>query len=806
MRPVRLELEGFSTFRDRVELDFDGIDLVAFTGPTGAGKSTLIDAMTFALYGSVARYDNANRVAPVIHQLSNEARVRLDFESGGTTFTVVRVVRRRASKGREADGATTKEARLERIEADGSTTVLAGEVRELNTAVEEVLGLDFAQFTRTIVLPQGEFAAFLRDDQANRDRLLQRLLDLGIYERMGQLARARAKEAGIRIDMLADQRERLAPPTDDEVAALAARRESLTELQDRMDRWTEELEAIDAALDPCRTRVTEIDDAIERLAKIEVPDAVDGLERELRQTEEARAELDGAMAEARAARDAAVAAADALPEKADLVRIQSVAEQLTGTRADVDDLVAEAEELIERTASLAEEAERQERELAEAEAEVRTARQMADAAEWTASLEVGAPCPVCHQEVDSIPDHDPGGAVDAAEQRREAAHGAAKKVNRDLAKVTERDRLVADEIARQRERIDLLELQRSTLTGPDDPGEIAAVLTQIDEATAASRQAADRVTELEAELARVATAEQAAARAARDHQSALATLRDDVADLQPPSLGHESLPEDFRSLAAWATERRDGLGSERGELADEGRRLSRQRAELLESMTEAAAGIGLQAEPSGLVDAIGRASLELDGKLADANRRRDEDTELAARATALQADRILDEALGRHLRAGGFSSWLLAEALDSIVAKATTWLRELSDQQYSLVAGDRNFAIVDHNNADEVRDVRTLSGGETFLASLALALALADSIAELAPVDAPQLDSMFLDEGFGTLDPATLDIVAGAMEELASAGRMIGVVTHVADLAERMPTQFRVTKGPATSTVELVSQ
>jgi len=806
VRPVRLELEGFSTFRDRVELDFDGIDLVAFTGATGAGKSTLIDAMTFALYGSVARYDNANRVAPVIHQLSNEARVRLDFESGGTTFTVVRVVRRRSSKGREADGATTKEARLERVEADGSTTVLAGEVRELNTAVEDVLGLDFAQFTRTIVLPQGEFAAFLRDDQASRDRLLQRLLDLGIYERMGQLARSRAKEAGIRIDMLADQRERLAPPTDEELAALGARREALTELQARIDRWQDELVAIDAALDPCRARVTEIDGAIERLAEIVVPDAVDGLERELQQIQEARTALDGAMAEAREARDSAVTAADALPEKADLVRIQSVAEQLAGTRADVDDLVAEAEELIDRTASLSEESERHDRELTTAEADVRTARQMADAAEWTAALEVGAPCPVCHQEVASIPDHDPGGVVDAAEQRRDALQAAAKKVNRDLAKVTERGRLVADEIARQRERIDLLELQRSTLTGPDDPAEIATVLAEIDEATAASRAAAERVTELEADLGRLASAEQAAARSARDHQTALAKLRDAVADLQPPPLGHESLPEDFRSLATWAEARRDELGSERVELAEEGRRLSRERAELFESMGEAAAGVGLDVEPAGLAEAVARASLDLDGQLSDANRRRSEDGELAGRAAGLQTDRILDEALGRHLRAGGFSSWLLAEALDSIVAKATTWLRELSDHQYSLVAGDRNFAIVDHNNADEVRDVRTLSGGETFLASLALALALADSIAELAPVDAPQLDSMFLDEGFGTLDPATLDVVAGAMEELASAGRMIGVVTHVADLAERMPAQFRVTKGPSTSTVELVSQ
>ena len=105
-----------------------------------------------------------------------------------------------------------------------------------------------------------------------------------------------------------------------------------------------------------------------------------------------------------------------------------------------------------------------------------------------------------------------------------------------------------------------------------------------------------------------------------------------------------------------------------------------------------------------------------------------------------------------------------------------------------------------------MRGARTLSGGETFLASLSLALALADNIADLAPEGAARIESMFLDEGFGTLDPGTLDVVAGAMEELASNGRMIGIVTHVADLAERMPAQFRVTKGPATSSVELVAQ
>ncbi len=806
MRPVRLELEGFSTFRDRVELDFDGLELVAFTGATGAGKSTLIDAITFALYGSVARYDNTNRVAPVIHQLSTEARVRLDFESGGRRYIAVRVVRRRSSRGREADGATTKEARLERVEADGSTTVLAGEVRELNGAVEDLLGLDFAQFTRTIVLPQGEFAAFLRDDQANRDKLLQRLLDLGIYERMGQLARSRAKEAGIRAEMLADQRRRLAPPADEDLAALVERQAALAAFRAELDEGLGQLTALDEALDPLRDRVTAIDEARGRLDGVEVPAEVDGLDKDLAAAAEARTRLDRTTDEARAARDAAQAALDDLPDKAELVRVQSVAEQLAGARADVEDLVAEADGLTERIEASEAEVERLDGETTRAEGEVRAARQMADAAEWTAALEVGEPCPVCHQDVAAVPDHDASGAVEEAERRhRELADGLAK-AGRDLAKLTERDRLVTEEVARQRERIDLLDLQRSTLAGPDDPAEIGPLLERIDEAQGASRQALDRLTELEAERSAATEAAERLDRAARDLQTALVGRRDSLADQGPPPLVNRSLLDDYRSLARWARERSDELAATRAELADEGKRLSRDRGELLDRLRAAAAQLGLSTEPDQLSGAVTAALADVETGLADARRRRAEDAELAATATELEAGKILDEALGRHLRAGGFSSWLLAEALDSIVAKATVWLRELSDQQYSLIAGERSFAIVDHNNADEVRDVRTLSGGETFLASLALALALADSIAELAPVDAPQLDSMFLDEGFGTLDPGTLDIVAGAMEELASAGRLIGVVTHVADLAERMPAQFRVTKGPATSSVELVAQ
>ena len=98
--------------------------------------------------------------------------------------------------------------------------------------------------------------------------------------------------------------------------------------------------------------------------------------------------------------------------------------------------------------------------------------------------------------------------------------------------------------------------------------------------------------------------------------------------------------------------------------------------------------------------------------------------------------------------------------------------------------------------------MRTLSGGETFQASLALALALSDQVRHLASNGAPTLDAIFLDEGFGTLDPESLDVVAATIENLGRDGRVVGIITHVRELADRVPVRFEVRKGPRTSTVE----
>ena len=106
MRPVRLELEGFTSFRERTVVDFEGVELFALAGPTGAGKSSVIDAMIFALYGTVPRLDDERQVAPVVSQGRTEARVRLDFDVGGERWTAVRVVRLRDGRRRRRREAT----------------------------------------------------------------------------------------------------------------------------------------------------------------------------------------------------------------------------------------------------------------------------------------------------------------------------------------------------------------------------------------------------------------------------------------------------------------------------------------------------------------------------------------------------------------------------------------------------------------------------------------------------------------------------------------------------------------------------
>ena len=185
----------------------------------------------------------------------------------------------------------------------------------------------------------------------------------------------------------------------------------------------------------------------------------------------------------------------------------------------------------------------------------------------------------------------------------------------------------------------------------------------------------------------------------------------------------------------------------------------------------------------------------------DAAFRKKRDADNAARITELEEEALVATELGRLLNAKGFEQWLMSDVMIDLAERATERLHVLSSGAYSLTTDGTDFSVLDHRNADEVRSARTLSGGETFLASLSLALALADSITDMASTAIPPTESVFLDEGFGTLDPETLDVVATAIEELGAAGRLVCIVTHISDLADRLPQHVRVSKGPTGSTI-----
>ncbi|WP_309573306.1 SMC family ATPase, partial [Deinococcus sp.] len=202
-------------------------------------------------------------------------------------------------------------------------------------------------------------------------------------------------------------------------------------------------------------------------------------------------------------------------------------------------------------------------------------------------------------------------------------------------------------------------------------------------------------------------------------------------------------------------------------------------------------------------DAALNATRERSGVLAEQERtmqgRLERKADIEVRAAA--ASRHFDtwQTLTTTLKTNEFQQFLLAEVEAQLLTRAGILLHEISDARYRLALQSGDYVVQDLWNAGEVRGVKTLSGGETFLASLSLAIALSDYLA-----GNKVLGALFLDEGFGTLDPQALEAVAGALENLRTQGRMVGIVTHVESLSERLPSRLLVTKSVAGSSVHRI--
>ena len=186
----------------------------------------------------------------------------------------------------------------------------------------------------------------------------------------------------------------------------------------------------------------------------------------------------------------------------------------------------------------------------------------------------------------------------------------------------------------------------------------------------------------------------------------------------------------------------------------------------------------------------------------------------ATRATAARAAEMREEAaafddggrlagaLEQELHRNRFIAYVQREAMQLLAGDAAERLLQLSNGRYRLAAEGDEFVVVDRLNGDERRSVKTLSGGETFLASLALALSLSERLPEIAGSGgAISLESLFLDEGFGALDQESLDIAIGGLEALAGGRRLIGVISHIPEVAERLSDRIEVVKSGATSSI-----
>ncbi|WAL66704.1 SMC family ATPase [Amycolatopsis cynarae] len=377
-------------------------------------------------------------------------------------------------------------------------------------------------------------------------------------------------------------------------------------------------------------------------------------------------------------------------------------------------------------------------------------------------------------EVDALTDE-----LRAAEQAAaaaEAEHGAlAKKVAERAQRLDEARGEHAD-VGAHREH--LLGLVRAL----DDLAEARVALE------AAAGQHAQREAELAAALERAGFASVEEMRAAARPEEAVTRLEQSL---------DEAATAEAAARAVLAEEELAGIGPDDRvdvESAEAAARLAQERAEsavaTLRNLTRRAG------ELRSLTERLAEAGAAL-------RPREEEFAELDALTDVVNGR-------GQNARKMSLRSYVLAARLEEVAVAATARLRVMSQGRYSFVHSDAAGArgtrgglgldVLD-DYSGTVRPAKTLSGGESFLASLSLALGLADVVA--AETGGALLDTLFVDEGFGTLDAETLDVVMDTLDELRAGGRVVGLVSHVEELRQRIPTRLRVRKARTGSTLEV---
>lgn len=932
MRPLRLTLSAFGPYAAQTTLDLEKLGkggLYLITGDTGAGKTTIFDAITYALYdhsssgireGSMLRCKYADDKTPTF--------VELEFEVHGVRYTVRRNPEYQRPKTR-GEGMTTEKADATLTYPDDRPPVT--KAKDVTAAVQEIIGLDYNQFSQIVLIAQGQFTKLLNASTEERSRIFRKLFRTQRYAQLQERLQAEAaalnqqrtaqnakldsllgglqfspedpdaealralcaqtvpetaltlldaltarqaaalEEAGTALQTTeaqldtvqrqlgaAAQAQRLAQQLTARQAELAAARPALDAARAEADRH-----AGDAAqLDALTAQVTQAQSALA---------AYDALDALCRQQTEARdaARLAAAQAHKRRTQldslNAALAAAETeLSALADadtrLLALQTHSTQLAQRGEALTKLEQRLAE-CQRQAKAAHKAQENYRAAAAVQDEARARRDALERAFLDAqagllaeNLTEGAPCPVCgsthHPARALLPHTAPTQAqVEAARQAAAAADRQAQ-----TASAAAQSALAAANEAKISLRRDAETLLPERFTAPEGtvPLTFALMTNVLAEETAALQTAqadcAAQCRQAEADCRRKAqleadrqnktrqrpALEQAAAEADRS-----AAAQNASADALEGQIAERraALPYPRRADAQAAL---DKLEADRSALRtgmDTAQRRLKQ-AEQTVAAAEAAVDALTAQQTAAQKELPARSAEELTAQQTELTAARET---LRSREKQLSAQLLPNRKTAAQYRAAAEArqtlesrwQWVSALAataggtltskqkikleayiqmnyLDRILRYANTRLMQMTAGQYELERiGAENqrsqsgldLGVIDHYNGTR-RSVKTLSGGESFKASLALALGLSDEVQSSA--GGIRLDTLFLDEGFGSLDEESLELAIRVLSGLTEGDRLVGIISHVGALKDRIDRQVVVHKArTGGSTVEL---
>ena len=933
MRPLKLTLSAFGPYAGETVLELEKLGrggLYLVTGDTGAGKTTLFDAITYALYdhssggvreGAMLRCKYADPKTPTF--------VELEFEVNGARYTVRRNPEYTRPKVR-GEGFTAEKADAILTYADGRPPVT--KAKDVTAAVQEIIGLDYSQFSQIAMIAQGQFTKLLNASTEERSRIFRKLFRTQRYARLqdrlqeeaSRLNQQRTAQNAKLDSLLSGVQYAPDDPDAAALAALSAQTEPETALALLDALLARQTAAQETAADALKQTETELDGLQQQLgaarqaaqlaaqlmekqaalaaavpaleaaraesarhagdaaqldalagqvtqakAALSAYDALDALCREQKQAADA-AQLARAQAAKKRAQLETLAAQLTADEQA-LAALEAAPTQKLALETQEKELAQRGEALAtlqsrlaacQKLAQKARRAQEAYRTAAEAKAQAHARRDALDKAFLDAQAGVlarelteGAPCPVCgsthHPAKAQLPRTAPTQAqVDAAKQEADTADALAQTAST----AAQSANAAADE-ARRSLRRDAESLLPQRFTAPDGPVQLTfALMTTVlaeeadalhtaqAECTAALRQAeADcaRRTALDADRQTKTRQRPALEQAASDAdrtaaaQSARADALERQITDQRAALPCPQRADAQAALDALEAKRRTfRTGMEQAEAALRRAQQTHAAAKaavdaLLAQQTVAAKAVpeqplevlqARQVELSAARTALREQAQQLAAQLLP-NRTAAENYRAAAAARAALEQRwqwvsALAATAGGTLTSKQkikLEAYIQMNYLDRILRHANTRLMQMTAGQYELERiGAENqrsqsgldLGVIDHYNGTR-RSVKTLSGGESFKASLALALGLSDEVQSAA--GGIRLDTLFLDEGFGSLDDESLEQAMRVLAGLTEGDRLVGIISHVGALKDRIDRQVVVRKGrTGGSTVELV--